>query len=81
MHRDGHVVLEREPPVPGDVVGVCVRLEHPHDLHAFRRGCIDVLLDPLPLLAAFYGWGFGKGSAQEAKNSATVDEGIVNHQS
>ena len=28
---DGHAVLEREPAVPGDVVGVRVRLEHARD--------------------------------------------------
>ena len=43
--RDGHVVLEREAAVPGDVVGVVVRLEHAHDPHARPLGLLEVGLD------------------------------------
>ena len=45
MYRDGHAVLERETPVPGDVVGMRVRLEHAHDVNPFSGGGVDVLLD------------------------------------
>ena len=38
-HRDP--VLEREPPVPGDMVGVRVRLEHADEAHAVARGRIQ----------------------------------------
>ena len=42
-HRD--TVLEREAPVPGEVVGVRVRLDHAHDAHVAMLGLVDVLLD------------------------------------
>ncbi len=45
MHRHGHAVLQREAPVPGDVIGMRVRLEHAHDVNTFRGGGVDVLLD------------------------------------
>ena len=44
MDRDGHAVLEREPSVTRDVVGVGVGLEHPDDAHAFFLR-LEVLLD------------------------------------
>ena len=42
---DRQAVLEREPPVPGDVVGVRVRLEDAHDPHVVPRRLLEVLLD------------------------------------
>ncbi len=38
-------MLEREPAVPGEVVGVRVRLEHAHDPDALGSGRVEVLLD------------------------------------
>ncbi len=46
VDRHRHPVLEREAPVPGEVVGVGVRLEHPLDPHARRVRRLEVLLDP-----------------------------------
>ena len=43
VHRQP--VLEREAPVPGDVVGVRVRLEHARDPHVPLLGLLEVLLD------------------------------------
>ena len=45
VDRDAHVVLEREAAVPGDVVGVVVRLQHAHDPHARPLGRREVGLD------------------------------------
>ena len=45
MDEDGHVVLEGEASVAGDVVGVRVRLEHPHDPDGLVLGDLQVLLD------------------------------------
>ena len=45
VHRDGHLVLERQPAVAGDVVGVRVRLEHADDAHTVPLGLVEVLLD------------------------------------
>ena len=45
VDRDRHAVLEREAPVPGDVVGVVVRLEHADDPHACLLGRLEVGLD------------------------------------
>ena len=45
VDRDRHAVLEREAAVPGDVVGVVVRLEHAHDPHARLLGRLEVRLD------------------------------------
>ena len=42
---DGNAVLEREPPVPGDVVGVRVRLEDARDPHVPLLGLLEVGLD------------------------------------
>ncbi len=42
-HRDA--VLEREPPVPGEVVGVRVRLDRADDADVALRGFVEVLLD------------------------------------
>ena len=42
-HRDA--LLEREPPVPGEVVGVRVRLDHADDAHGALLGFFEVLLD------------------------------------
>ena len=42
---DGHVVLQREASVAGDVVGVRVRLEDPHDPNRLVLGGLQVLLD------------------------------------
>ena len=42
-HRDA--VLEREPPVPGEVVGVRVRLDRADDADVALRGLLEVLLD------------------------------------
>ena len=38
-------MLEREAPVPGDVVGVRVRLDDAHDAHVAPLGLLEVLLD------------------------------------
>ena len=38
-------MLEREPPVPGDVIGVGVGLEHAHDADARFVSRFEVLLD------------------------------------
>ena len=43
--RDGDAVLEREPPVAGDVVGVRVRLEDAHDPDVVPLRLLEVLLD------------------------------------
>ena len=45
MDRRRHVVLEREPAVAGHVVGVRMRLEDAHDLHALAPRVLEVLLD------------------------------------
>ena len=45
MDVDGNAVLEREPAVPGDVVGVRVRLEHARDPHVPLLGLLEVRLD------------------------------------
>jgi hypothetical protein len=45
VNRDREVVLDREPAVPGHVVGVRVRLEHALDPHLLLRRRLDVLLD------------------------------------
>ena len=45
VHRNGHAVLERQPPVPGDVVGVGVRLQHPHDAEARALRLLQIRLD------------------------------------
>ena len=45
VDRDRQPVLDREPAVPGDVVGVGVRLEHALDPNLLLRGRLDVLLD------------------------------------
>ena len=45
MNRHGHSVLDREPSVPGDVVRVRVRLEHPLDANALRARLFDQRLD------------------------------------
>ena len=42
-HRDA--VLEREPPVPGEVVGVRVRLDRADDADVAPLGLVEVLLD------------------------------------
>ena len=42
-HRDA--VLEREPPVPGEVVGVRVRLDRADDADIALRGFFEILLD------------------------------------
>ena len=42
-HRDA--LLEREPPVPGEVVGVRVRLDRADDAHVALLGFFEVLLD------------------------------------
>ena len=45
MDRDRHSVLEREPPVPREMVGMGVRLDRPHDrdvaLRRFRQHRLD----------------------------------------
>ena len=38
-------MLEREPPVPGDVIGMGVGLEHTHDADARLVSRLEVLLD------------------------------------
>ena len=45
MQGDRHAVLEREPPMPGDVIGVSMGLEHPHDAEARVSSRFEVLLD------------------------------------
>ncbi len=45
VDRDRQPVLEREPSVPGDVVGMGMRLEHALDAHALLLGKCEVLLD------------------------------------
>ena len=45
MYRHGQAVLQRKAPMPGDVIGMGVRLEHVHDVNTFRGGGVDVLLD------------------------------------
>jgi hypothetical protein len=45
VNGDGHVVLEGEPPVPGDMVGVRVRLQNARDPEAELVGFAQVLLD------------------------------------
>ena len=45
MDADGEVVLEREPAVPRDVVGVRVRLDRANDANAATLGFLEVLLD------------------------------------
>ena len=45
VDRDPHAVLEREPAVPRDVVGVVVGLDGAHDAQPVSLGLLDVLLD------------------------------------
>ena len=45
MDVDGQAVLEREPPVPREVVGVRVGLEHGDQADAVPLGLLEVLLD------------------------------------
>ena len=45
MDRHGQSVFEREAPVPREMVGVGVRLEHPLDPNTARLGRLQVLLD------------------------------------
>ena len=45
VHRHRQAVLERQPAVTGDVVGVRVRLEHARDSEATRRGLFEERLD------------------------------------
>ena len=45
VDRDRYAVLEREPAVPGDVVGVGVRLEDALDPNVLLGRRLDVLLD------------------------------------
>ena len=45
MDRDTRAVLEREPAVPRDVVGVVVRLDDAHDAQRVALRLLDVLLD------------------------------------
>ena len=45
MDADRQPVLEREPPVPGEMVGVRVRLEHPHDAYAQALRLLEIRLD------------------------------------
>ena len=45
MDADRQPVLEREPPVPGEVVGMGVRLEHTHDAYAAALRLLEVRLD------------------------------------
>ena len=42
---DGDAVLERKPPVAGDVVGVRVRLDRADDADVAALGLLEVLLD------------------------------------
>ena len=48
MDADGDVVLEREPAVARDVVGVRVRLDRPNDPYVLPPGLVEVLLDREP---------------------------------
>ncbi len=45
VHADGDPVLECEPTVSGDVVGVCVRLDRPDDPHPAPLGLLQDRLD------------------------------------
>ena len=45
MNAHRRAVLERQSAVPGDVVGMRVRLEHAHDPHACPFGLLEVELD------------------------------------
>ena len=45
MDRDARPVLGREPPVPGDVVGMVVRFDAAHDAQRVPLRLLDVLLD------------------------------------
>ena len=45
MDGNRHSMLEREPSVPGDVIGVGVRLQHAHDADARFVSRLEVLLD------------------------------------
>ena len=45
VDRHRQAVLEREPPVPGHVIGVRVRLEDAHDPHVVPGRLLEVLLD------------------------------------
>ena len=45
VDRDREPVLERESPVPREVVRVRVRLEHTHDANVAARRLLEVLLD------------------------------------
>ncbi len=45
VDRDRHAVLERQPPVPGEMVGVGVRLQHPHDAQAGALRLLEIRLD------------------------------------
>jgi hypothetical protein len=47
VHVDGETVLERQPAVSGDVVGVCVRLEHGDQPDAAPVRFFEVGLDPV----------------------------------
>ena len=46
VDRDQHAVLEREPSMPRDVIGMRVRLEHADDPHVVPLRSVQVLLDP-----------------------------------
>ena len=46
VDRNRHAVLEREPPVPRDVVGMRVRLEHADEPQVVPLRGVQVLLDP-----------------------------------
>ena len=45
MDAHGDPVLEREPPVAGEVIGVRVGLDRADDAHVALRGLVEVLLD------------------------------------
>ncbi len=45
MDAYGGLVLERQAPVAGEVVGVGVRLDHANDAHPLPLGIFEVLLD------------------------------------
>ena len=47
VHVDGNAVLERQAPVPGDVVGVRVRLDDARQPDAAPLRFFEVLLDPV----------------------------------
>ena len=38
-------MLEREPPVPGDMISMRVRLDHTHEPHSAPLRLLEVLLD------------------------------------